>query len=158
MRKHRGDDEEREERGKRPTDMTLIELRAFLKDQAQRLEQDALMDNNAEWVRKWLLMPIAEFEEKWNEIKQKNISPLIARRDFYRLAGAYKPQGGNYDDAIVVPEGFRGPIMADVVEWRFHELGLISYAKQKDAERSAAAAGVDQLAEKMKAPGSDVPF
>lgn len=121
-------------------DMSLKELREYMKVQSALLEQDALFDKNKEWAKRWIDIPLPEFEEQWIKCKRSALNISQAYRDFYRLAGAYREQEGA--DAIVIPDGYNGPLLADVVGWRFRELELVNFAKQKDAERSAAASGV----------------
>ena len=143
---------------KPPMQMNLNELRSFLKDEAARMRGLSEFDDNAKWVLKWLEMPIKEFDALWRQVKQRNLNSLEAQREMYRLTGAYVKQAGNYDDAIVVPSGWNGPLMAHVTDWRFHEWGLIEYAKKKDDERLAATLDTKGIAESKKVTADEVPF
>lgn len=141
MRSKTKDDwkEEREQRGKDPKDMTLVEIRNFF---AKKIEECSfyLPDANYAWVIKWLQMPISEFEDRWKKTKQECLNSLQAKEEFYCMTGAMKKQGKGYGPAVVMPEGYKGPLGVNVIDWRFYELGLIEYARKKDDERLLEAA------------------
>lgn len=153
--------EERQQRGKDPKDMTLVELRAFF---GKTIEECSfyLPDANYEWTTKWLKMTISEFEEKWKKTKQECLNSLQATEEFYCKTGAMRKGANGYGPAVVMPEGYKGPMGTSVIDWKFHELGLIQYARKKDDERLLEAAlGMEptkDLAKKMTVPKSEDPW
>lgn len=146
MRNKTGGDDERNElfAEKDWQAMTLTELRDLMKRKAEVLDRDTLIDNNADHVLKWLRMPIDDFKAHLEKAKQDTLKDpypaSAARKLFLRRTGAFKAIGGNYEDAIVMPEGYSGPMLATVIDWRLKELALIEFAKQKDLERLAESA------------------
>lgn len=114
-----------------PFTMGLRDLRFFMETKIEWLSF-YLPAENYQIVTNWIKMPLAEFEKKWEECKTKNISLIEAKKEFLRMTGAYKETKKGYDDAVVIPENYRGPILANVIEWRFRELSLVNYAKEKN--------------------------
>ena len=121
---------------KQPGDMTLNELRTHCKRKAEEMRY-FLPNRNYEWAIEWLTMPIVEFERQWRSVAQAHINEGLAKEEFYCLVGAMREQRPGYPPAWISPEGYSGPVGVHIIDWRFRELELINYAKQKDAERLA---------------------
>jgi len=139
---------------KRPEEMSLTELRVFMKREAGKLELNAPFDDNAKWALHWIEKPIADFADTWRDLLKSNINATAAFTEIRKVSGAYADVNGV--EAIVIPVGYEGPTMADILDWRFREYALIEFAKKRDLARVAETIDTRKLAKEKRA--SDVTY
>lgn len=133
---------------KRPEEMSLTELRVFLKREAGKLELNAPFDDNAKWALHWIQMPISDFTDAWRDMLKANINSTAAYSEIRRKSGAYTELDGI--EYIVLPVGYEGPTMADILDWRFREHALIEFAKKRDLARVAETMDTRKLAKEKR--------